>query len=202
MTLQNTSLNSLLKDNSNSGSLLRFFVKATLFLVWESFAISGLFWVYFFWRKACAKCFLPRPFSIVIHFELINISQKMNRAGCHSYFSPRLEIMTMIGQNLMVVNGLLEWKRKVGTKRSWLDIMSWLDMHWYRGGKRDESYLAMSLDTLVIILVHWVQKFWYWGGFVAIKTNFCFECHVWTSAKNNTPWKRWEKCLWAWPLCW
>ena len=100
------------------------------------------------------------------------------------------------------LNGLLEWKRKVGTKRSWLDIMSWLDMHWYRGGKRDESYLAMSLDTLVIILVHWVQKFWYWGGFVAIKTNFCFECHVWTSAKNNTPWKRWEKCLWAWPLCW
>ena len=104
--------------------------------------------------------------------------------------------------SMMVVNGLLEWKRKVGTKRSWLDIMSWLDMHWYRGGKRDESYLAMSLDTLVIILVHWVQKFWYWGGFVAIKTNFCFECHVWTSAKNNTPWKRWEKCLWAWPLCW
>ena len=102
----------------------------------------------------------------------------------------------------MVVNGLLEWKRKVGTKRSWLDIMSWLDMHWYRGGKRDESYLAMSLDTLVIILVHWVQKFWYWGGFVAIKTNFCFERHVWTSAQNDTPWKRWEKCLWAWPLCW
>ena len=55
------------------------------------------------------------------------------------------------------------------------------------GGKRDESYLAMSLDTLVIILVHWVQKFWYWGGFVAIKTNFCFERHVWTSAKNDTP---------------
>jgi hypothetical protein len=104
--------------------------------------------------------------------------------------------------SMMVVNGLLEWKRKVGTKRSWLDIMSWLDMHWYRGGKRDESYLAMSLDTLVIILVHWVQKFWYWGGFVAIKTNFCFERHVWTSAKNDTPWKRWEKCLWAWPLCW
>ena len=96
----------------------------------------------------------------------------MNRAGCHSYFSPRLEIMTMIGQNLMVVNGLLEWKRKVGTKRSWLDIMSWLDMHWYRGGKSDENYLAMSLDTLVIILVHWVQKFWYWGGFVAIKKTF------------------------------
>ena len=45
----------------------------------------------------------------------------------------------------------------------------------------------MSLDTLVIILVHWVQKFWYWGGFVAIKTNFCFERHVWTSAKNDTP---------------
>ena len=108
----------------------------------------------------------------------------------------------MIGQNLMVVNGLLEWKRKVGTKRSWLDIMSWLDMHWYRGGKRDESYLAMSLGTLVIILVHWVQKFWYWGGFVAIKTKFCFERHVWTSAKNDTPWKRWEKCLWVWPLCW
>ena len=43
----------------------------------------------------------------------------------------------------------------------------------------------MSLDTLVIILVHWVQKFWYWGGFVAIKTNFCFERHVWTSAKNE-----------------
>ena len=107
--------------------------------------------------------------------------------------------------SMMVVNGLLEWKRKVGTKRSWLDIMSWLDMHWYRGGgggKIDEKYLAMSLDTLVIILVHWVQKFWYWGGFVAIKTNFCFERHVWTSAKNDTPWKRWEKCLWAWPLCW
>ena len=24
--------------------------------------------------------------------------------------------------------------------------------------------------------------------------NFCVECHVWTSAKNDTPWKRWEKC--------
>ena len=26
-----------------------------------------------------------------------------------------------------------------------------------------------------------------WGGFVAVKTNFCFERHVWTSAKNDTP---------------
>ena len=84
----------------------------------------------------------------------------------------------MVGQNVMVGYALL------------------------MGGKSDQSYLEMSLDTLVIILVHWEQKFWYWGGFVAIKTNFCFERHVWTSAKNGTPWKRREKCLWAWPLCW
>ena len=71
--------------------------------------------------------------------------------------------VVMVGQNVMVGHALL------------------------KGGKSDQSCLAMSLDTLVIILVHWVQKFWYWGGFVAIKTNFCFECHVWTSAKNNTP---------------
>ena len=213
MTLQNNSLNSLLKDNSRA--LKPYIIFKTCVCFKQKHPRSQRFTLHFsfclfskctvmVYLLNCteAKCFLPRPFSIVIHFELINISQKMNRAGCHSYFSPRLEIMTMIGQNLMVVNGLLEWKRKVGTKRSWLDIMSWLDMHWYRGGKRDESYLAMSLDTLVIILVHWVQKFWYWGGFVAIKTNFCFECHVWTSAKNNTPWKQWEKCLWAWPLCW
>ena len=69
----------------------------------------------------------------------------------------------MVGHNVMVGHALIQ------------------------GGKSDENYLAMSLDTLVIILVHWVQKFWYWGGFVAIKTNFCFERHVWTSAKNDTP---------------
>ena len=69
----------------------------------------------------------------------------------------------MVGQNVMVGYALL------------------------MGGKSDQSYLEMSLDTLVIILVHWEQKFWYLGRFVAIKTNFYFKRHVWTSAKNDTP---------------
>ena len=30
----------------------------------------------------------------------------------------------------------------------------------------------VKLKTLVIILVHWIQKFWYWGGFVAINQTF------------------------------
>ena len=44
----------------------------------------------------------------------------------------------MVGQNVLVGHALLKVK----------------------GGKSDQSNLAMSLDTLVIILVHWVQKFW------------------------------------------
>ena len=60
------------------------------------------------------------------------------------------------------------------SKMSWLDKMSWSDMHWKRGGKSGQSYLAMPLDTLVIILVHWVQKFWYWGGFFGYKNKLLF----------------------------
>ena len=41
----------------------------------------------------------------------------------------------MVGHNVMVEHALIQ------------------------GGKSDESYLAMSLDTLVIILVHWVKSF-------------------------------------------
>ena len=141
--------------------------------------------------------------SWYIHF----IALKHLFHSLHPFVSPRLGdfhivIVQISGKIFAFDHTIRSYVDFMDLHRSWLDIMSWLDMHWYRGGKRDESYLAMSLDTLVIILVHWVQKFWYWGGFVAIKTNFCFERHVWTSAKNDTPWKRWEKCLWAWPLCW
>ena len=45
--------------------------------------------------------------------------------------------VVMVGQNVMVGHALL------------------------KGGKSDQSCLAMSLDTLVIILVHWVQEFWF-----------------------------------------
>jgi len=198
MTLQNNSLNSLLKDNSRA--LKPYIIFKTCVCFNQKHPRSQRFTLHFsfclFSKCTVMVYLLYSTEALIPQSPPFCISETRWFSHCHS------TNMTMIGQNLMVVNGLLEWKRKVGTKRSWLDIMSWLDMHWYRGGKRDESYLAMSLDTLVIILVHWVQKFWYWGGFVAIKTNFCFECHVWTSAKNNTPWKRWEKCLWAWPLCW
>ena len=83
----------------------------------------------------------------------------------------------MVGQNLMVGHVLL-------------------------GGKSDQSYLAMSFDTFLWLF--WCvgslnfgneEDLWLWNQTFVLSL-------IWTSPKNDTPWKRWEKCLWAWPLRW
>ena len=52
------------------------------------------------------------------------------------------------------------------------------------------------------ILMHWVQKFWLWGRFVAEKTNLRFESHGRTSVEHDIWWKQQVKCLGARPLYW
>ena len=165
MTLQNNSLNSLLKDNSRA--LKPYIIFKTCVCFNQKHPRSQRFTLHFsfclfskctvmVYLLYCTEALIPQspPFCI---------SETRWFSHCHS--TNQWEDFCF-WQNLMVVNGLLEWKRKVGTKRSWLDIMSWLDMHWYRGGKRDESYLAMSLEEVLVLgrICGYKNKLLFWAS--------------------------------------
>ena len=73
---------------------------------------------------------------------------------------------------------------KVMTMISWFDKISWPDMSCWR-----VEVIKVPCNVIgyifVIILMHLVLKFWFWGQFVAEKTNLRFESHGRTSVEHD-----------------